>query len=385
MDAKHRDIIEEYRNLISKNLILSDEFYRVLVTHGVFTEGLIQDVKKAPRGQSQSQLLDFLLTRNNAGFGKFCDVLEVTGHRFLSDCLREAENVESTSELDVEDFVKKLPFVSKSIKNDQQKLAVQRYFKDKIHNEVVKQTWRGDISTKERLMMARQQNIEQIWHHEEESKIKDKGMGELQADYLKLQTRADDLRREIKSLHKHIEDMARKHKEALNTQIKFNMANDRHLVRLNDKAEDAGSYLTVIHEEIRSLLGEDYYERPARTDYQNLEENFHKTMKRYGDLKALSQRFREEREYLSNQVAGLTVGDEASLKPHFQEFIVKNEESKAQLEQNIQELTSALEKQQKRVEELSWVQEELDKKKKEGRVDSMKIILSYRNKWLQQR
>ena len=80
--------------------------------------------------------------------------------------------MESTSELDVEDFVKKLPFVSKSIKNDQQKLAVQRYFKDKIHNEVVKQTWRGDISTKERLMMARQQNIEQIWHHEEESKIK---------------------------------------------------------------------------------------------------------------------------------------------------------------------------------------------------------------------
>jgi len=60
------------------------------------------------------------------------------------------------------------------------------------------------------------------------------------------------------------------------------MANDRHLVRLNDKAEDAGSYLTVIHEEIRNLLGEDYYERPARTDYQNLEENFHKTMKRYG-------------------------------------------------------------------------------------------------------
>jgi len=86
----------------------------------------------------------------------------------------------------------------------------------------------------------------------------------------------------------------------------------------------------------------------------------------FRDLKVLSQRFREEREYVSNQVAGLTVGDEASIKPHFQEFIVKNEESKAQLEQNIQELTSALEKQQKRVEELSWVQEELDKKKKEG-------------------
>lgn len=40
--------------------------------------------------------------------------------------------MESTHELDIEDFVKKLPFISKSIKNDQQKMAVQRYFKDKV-------------------------------------------------------------------------------------------------------------------------------------------------------------------------------------------------------------------------------------------------------------
>lgn len=43
---------------------------------------------------------------------------------------------------------------------------------------------------------------------------------ELQKDYFKMQARADDLRREIKSLHKHIEDMGRQHKEALNTQVK---------------------------------------------------------------------------------------------------------------------------------------------------------------------
>lgn len=42
--------------------------------------------------------------------------------------------------------------------------------------EVVRQTWKGDISTKERLMVARQQQIEQVWHHEEESKVKDKSM-----------------------------------------------------------------------------------------------------------------------------------------------------------------------------------------------------------------
>ena len=45
MDKKHREILEEYRNLICKNLILTEDFYRVLLTHGVFTEGLIKDVK----------------------------------------------------------------------------------------------------------------------------------------------------------------------------------------------------------------------------------------------------------------------------------------------------------------------------------------------------
>lgn len=45
MDQKHKNIIEEYRNLLCKNLIISEDFYRVLVTHGVFTEGLIKDVK----------------------------------------------------------------------------------------------------------------------------------------------------------------------------------------------------------------------------------------------------------------------------------------------------------------------------------------------------
>ena len=64
-------------------------------------------------------------------------------------------------------------------------------------------------------------------------------------------------------------------------QIKFNMANDRHLNRVNERAEDAGTYLIGIDKEVRELLGEDYYERQARTAYQILEENFAKMVKRH--------------------------------------------------------------------------------------------------------
>lgn len=59
------------------------------------------------------------------------------------------------------------------------------------------------------------------------------------------------------------------------------MANDRHMNRLNERAEDAGSYLADIQTEIKAILGEDYYEKQARTNYENLAENFVKVMKQY--------------------------------------------------------------------------------------------------------
>lgn len=59
------------------------------------------------------------------------------------------------------------------------------------------------------------------------------------------------------------------------------MANDRHLNRLNERAEDAGSYLANIHTEVKAILADSYQERQARSEYENLEENFTKLMNRY--------------------------------------------------------------------------------------------------------
>lgn len=45
MDDRHRKVIEEYRNLITNNLILTEEFYRALITYGVFSEGLLKELR----------------------------------------------------------------------------------------------------------------------------------------------------------------------------------------------------------------------------------------------------------------------------------------------------------------------------------------------------
>ena len=52
------------------------------------------------------------------------------------------------------------------------------------------------------------------------------------------------------------------------------MANDRHLTRLNEKAEDAGTILDGLHDELKVVMDVDYQSKQAITDYENLENNF---------------------------------------------------------------------------------------------------------------
>ena len=47
-------------------------------------------LQKLPSHERTAKLIDLVMTRTATGFRKFVDVLEVTGHHFLSDCLREA-------------------------------------------------------------------------------------------------------------------------------------------------------------------------------------------------------------------------------------------------------------------------------------------------------
>ena len=54
--------------------------------------------------------------------------------------------------------------------------------------------------------------------------------------------------------------------------------------------------------------------------------------------------------YISNQVAGHSIGDEQSIKPHVQQYIVKNEEMMAQLQNKVEELKLAAASQQSKME-----------------------------------
>lgn len=366
MDGKRRQIVEDYRGLLMKNVILSDDFFRTLVTHGVFPQPVVDDIKKAPRGSGQSQLVDMLLTRGNDGFGKFCDVLEVTGHHFLSDCLREAENYEKPDEVDVDDLLNHFPALKKLLKDDIQKTKLLKYFREKVAKEVLKQTWRGDIKVKEQLMIARQKQIEQVWHFEEETKIKEKSMQELQVDYVKLQAHCDSLRREIKSLHKHVEDLERKHKEELRTQMDFNMANDRHLTRLNVRAEEAGDVLAVLHDKLRSAMSLMYNDNERVHAHQNLLVNFDSYMSYNRGLADKYRRFRDERVYVASHIGASVDDDAASIKHDFRDFVVRKEEEANRLAAEIEALRADVQQKAESIEQLRRLQERIAEEQATG-------------------
>jgi len=45
VERGYKQVIESYQSLLEKNLILTDDFFRTLVTHGVFSEPLLNDIK----------------------------------------------------------------------------------------------------------------------------------------------------------------------------------------------------------------------------------------------------------------------------------------------------------------------------------------------------
>lgn len=59
-------------------------------------------------------------------------------------------------------------------------------------------------------------------------------------------------------------------------QIDFNMANDKHLTRLNEKTDDADTVLNGLHDQLKDTMGLEYYHRAAIHEYKNLESNFEK-------------------------------------------------------------------------------------------------------------
>jgi len=54
MDVHHKEILETYRNLLTRNLILTDDFYRALVTHNVFPDQMIKEIKVCSAKTSSS-------------------------------------------------------------------------------------------------------------------------------------------------------------------------------------------------------------------------------------------------------------------------------------------------------------------------------------------
>lgn len=54
--------------------------------------------------------------------------------------------------------------------------------------------------------------------------------------------------------------------------------------------------------------------------------------------------------YISNQLAGTSIADSDSIKPHLQQYVVKSEEAMDQLRDKIEELKATVEKQQSKIE-----------------------------------
>ena len=121
---------------------------------------------------------------------------------------------------------------------------------EQMKEEVIRQGWRREPNDKEKALDAKQRQLEESFRSKELLKEKDEQIEQLQS---RLMDAAVDLRErslEIKHLTNYIEDVRTKNQKELETQIQYNLANEKSLRRLTEREVDVDKHL----KEMTSLM-----------------------------------------------------------------------------------------------------------------------------------
>ncbi|XP_050410046.1 uncharacterized protein LOC126824737 isoform X2 [Patella vulgata] len=139
MDERYKAILDRHRQLLIKNIILTDEFYEMLQKERVLPDAMIKDVKEGSNQEEKNErLLNALLLRTSLTFRRFRDVLLKSGHHFLADLLWEEDL--DTFTLD-DNILQKFPNTFDKLTDDVKKKLVL-FIDSKVREKALQITWR---------------------------------------------------------------------------------------------------------------------------------------------------------------------------------------------------------------------------------------------------
>ncbi|CAH1781956.1 unnamed protein product, partial [Owenia fusiformis] len=132
METHIRDVLQENRTLLVSNIIPTDDLLELLESNKALSATMLQDIKALPsREEKNTKMIEMIPLRGKKGFEKFCDVLQLTGHHFLADYLREEGERHGKEPEYFDDLFISHPSLEKLLKAQEQD-RLKHYLKNKV-------------------------------------------------------------------------------------------------------------------------------------------------------------------------------------------------------------------------------------------------------------
>ncbi|XP_013384475.1 CAP-Gly domain-containing linker protein 1 [Lingula anatina] len=242
---KYQSIIQDNKSLLVKNIILTPEFFEVMVRHKMITNSMVGDIKsKETREKQNARFLEVYPLRTAHMYTTLCDTLQMTGHALLADHLRD-EAADPKSQKEDKDLYRLIPTLQTGL-DSREICTLHAYIAQKVKEAVHKQDWKNGATDKQKAMDAKRQQIEQAGDFKEKLTEKEKQLSEMrmQLETLKQECKGKDS--QISNLQGLMQKATSELKEEYKKQVKFSISTNSDNKRLQER-------LNMFNQEIRQM------------------------------------------------------------------------------------------------------------------------------------
>ncbi|XP_076453592.1 uncharacterized protein LOC143288832 [Babylonia areolata] len=252
MNAKQKEILQAQRSLLSRNIVWNPALASSLKAQSLLTDSMIAQIEAAQGAENKVLvMLDLLPLRTSQVYDKFADALHVSGHALLADFLREEDL--SKQPLNVKDLFKRLPFLSKNLK-DNEKKQIEAYMSEKIQSAILSHTWQWDTREKDKALVAKQEQLQQAHVHELEMRKKQEQVLEAQRQVKEAREETMAVRAELRALTDNASRLQNQMRGQMDTQMRFSMANDSIAQRTSQRLQTAEETLRAVQDKLTAVV-----------------------------------------------------------------------------------------------------------------------------------
>ncbi|XP_067668187.1 restin homolog [Haliotis asinina] len=255
MDERYRNIMERNRMLLTKNLILTDDFYDLLLKEKVLPQSMIADVKEAglSREERAEKLMSALQLRTSAAFRRFRRVLLGTGHCFLADVMWDEESSYSDME---ETITNRFPAILERIPDDIRKKLIT-CLDSMVREKTLVTSWQAATGDRLEVIKTRAADLKHERHLRETIQTMHSQVAQLQSELKGKDEQLRSLTIEVQSLNKELERLRFEHLTDIEKQANFNTANSKTIIRLKERFDMLNTNIAGINHQLRSFLGDE--------------------------------------------------------------------------------------------------------------------------------